>query len=273
LALRRPAKRGKIRSACDRANTMEGFLADKSTRLILDALTQAAASPARLPLFAGKTHPGLFPATASARMAAKRCQDDGLIRVEDTGGTSRAEREVCVVTDKGLDWLLSESSPRLVLEDFLRVLEKKQAQAAELVVAARQMASGLESLRSAIERLTPRIDAQSAQSHHLTPQSNHETPTNLEADIVSQLDQWHATSSRDCPLPELCRRLKSSHAEMSVGRFHDALRRLQENKLLYLHPWTGPLYEIPEPLYALLAGHEIAYYASPCVHQNSKSEM
>ena len=31
---------------------------------------------------------------------------------------------------------------------------------------------------------------------------------------------------------------------------------------IYLHPWTGPLYDIPEPPYALLIGHEIAYYAS-----------
>ena len=59
---------------------------------------------------------------------------------------------------------------------------------------------------------------------------------------------------------------------MTVGRFHDALRQLYEMNRVYLHPWTGPLYEIPEPLYALLAGHEIAYYASPRIHQNSKSE-
>ncbi len=31
---------------------------------------------------------------------------------------------------------------------------------------------------------------------------------------------------------------------------------------IYVHPWTGPLHELPEPAYALLVGHEIAYYAS-----------
>jgi len=27
-------------------------------------------------------------------------------------------------------------------------------------------------------------------------------------------------------------------------------------------PWTGPLYDLPEPHFALLVGHEVAYYAS-----------
>ena len=48
----------------------------------------------------------------------------------------------------------------------------------------------------------------------------------------------------------------------TIGHFHDSLRRLHEQEKIYLHPWTGPLYEIPEPPYALLVGHEIAYYAS-----------
>jgi hypothetical protein len=242
---------------------MEGFLADKSTRLILEALTHAAAEPATLPLFAGKGNPGLFPATASARQAAKRCQDDGLIRLETIEGSGKSGREVCVVTDKGLDWLLSASSPRHVLEDFLRVLEQKQARTAELIAAARQMASGLESLRGAIERLTPRIQSQSAQTHHLTSQSAQKQPADLKVDIAAELEKWHAVTPRDCPLPELFRTLKDHHAEMSVGQFHDALRGMHEEHQVYLHPWTGPLYEIPEPAFAMLAGHEVAYYASP----------
>ena len=49
---------------------------------------------------------------------------------------------------------------------------------------------------------------------------------------------------------------------MSVGLFHDALRQLHEDHQVYLHPWTGPLYALPEPAFALLVGHEVAYYAS-----------
>ena len=41
-----------------------------------------------------------------------------------------------------------------------------------------------------------------------------------------------------------------------------ALRRLHAEERIYLHPWTGPLCELPQPPLALLVGHEIAYYAS-----------
>src|SRR5260370_507805 len=69
-------------------------------------------------------------------------------------------------------------------------------------------------------------------------------------------------ASGDCPLPELFRRLNDSHRDLSIGVFHDGLRQLHEQHRVYLHPWTGPLYELPEPPFALLIGHEIAYYAS-----------
>jgi hypothetical protein len=49
---------------------------------------------------------------------------------------------------------------------------------------------------------------------------------------------------------------------LTIGHFHDTLRELHEQEKIYLHPWTGPLYEMAEPAYALLAGHEIAFYAS-----------
>jgi hypothetical protein len=223
-------------------------LADQSTRMILDALSRAVAEPAGLPLFAGKATAGLFPATAKARQAARRCQDDGLIRVD------AASRDVSTITDKGLSWLLAQSSPRQVLEDFVRVLEEKQAQAVELIDAARRMAGSLESLRHAVERLGP------LQPHHLAPAAS--ARRTLGEDILTRLERWHAVSSGDCPLPELFHRVAPAHPGLTVGQFHDALRALHAENRVYLHPWTGPLYDLPEPPYALMTGHEIAYYAS-----------
>ena len=59
-------------------------MADKSTRLILDALARAAAEPYGLPLYATKADPGLFPASALAKTAADRAKADGLLRVVET---------------------------------------------------------------------------------------------------------------------------------------------------------------------------------------------
>ena len=77
-----------------------------------------------------------------------------------------------------------------------------------------------------------------------------------EAQIVEALARW--VNSGDCALPELFRQCGAS----SIGAFHDALRRLEAAGRVYLHPWTAPLYAIPEPAYALLAGHAVCYFAS-----------
>ncbi len=63
-------------------------------------------------------------------------------------------------------------------------------------------------------------------------------------------------------MPELYRRVHRTAPSLTIGRFHDTLRQLHEEERIYLHPWSGPLYEIPEPPYAVLIGHEVAYYVS-----------
>jgi hypothetical protein len=245
-------------------------LADRSTQLILDALTRAAAEPHGLPLYANKADPGLFPATAVAKTAADRAKADGLIRVVEIEAKGRAVREVCVLTDKGLEYLTRQASPRQVLEDFVRVLEERQAAVSEIGQSVAQMAAGLHAIRSTVEQVLPRL------AHH--PAMNG-APMNgqlassrpavtaasdaLIADVKARLAEWHADAgaSHDCPLPDLYRKLEAAD-RVSVGLFHDALRQLHDDHQIYLHPWTGPLYVLPEPAFALLVGHEVAYYAS-----------
>ena len=77
------------------------------------------------------------------------------------------------------------------------------------------------------------------------------------------LESWQAAESLDdFPLPELYHRARRACPLLTIGVFHDCIRTLHERKEIFLHPWTGPLHEIPEPALALLVGHEIAYYAS-----------
>jgi len=81
--------------------------------------------------------------------------------------------------------------------------------------------------------------------------------------LLAELTRWHsAGASEDCPLPHLFKATRNAKLNGTIGQFHDALRQLHDEGKIYLHPWTGPLYDIPEPPYTLLIGHEIAYYAS-----------
>jgi hypothetical protein len=252
-----------------RSPAKEGLVADKATQLILGALSRAAAEPAGAWLYGNKTQPGLFAATTLARQAAQRCLDEGYLRVVGTETRGKATRERCAVTDKGLAYLLAQVNPRQVLEDFIRTLDARHGQVKQLVESARQMQAGVEALKGNAEAVLqqvqhrPPLAAPSANGHRPAAKPPAEEPVAaVTTALRSRLASWAAAASEDCPLPELYRQVRQALPALTIGQFHDALRRLHEQGHIYLHPWTGPLHELPEPPYALLGGHEIAYYAS-----------
>lgn len=272
-----------------------GAVADKLTQQILDALGKAAADPAGLPLFAGKTDPGLFPPVATAKPASQKCLADGLIRVVRADAGGKGGRERYGLTDAGWEFLLAAADPKQVLEDFVRVLEARQAEVGELLATARRMADGLHGLKDAVARVLPRVTVArvrapdalhifSAGGDDFDPRDRSGGPpcrngaavldappalkidpaAELAAAVLDRLTDWaaSATAGEDCPLPDLFRGLTTRDPAPTLGAFHDCLRALHAGGAVYLHPWTGPLYALPEPAFALLAGHNIAYYAS-----------
>ncbi len=232
-------------------------MADRSTQLVLDALSRAAADAAGVPLLGNKTTPGLFATTATGKSIARRCLDEDLLRVVRTETRGKSSVDICTITDKGLAHVLGQLSPRQVLEDFIRALEAKQSQVGELLMIARQMQAGIDALKLSAERVLRQLQQSTAIPAPSVNGSGHETESWVEA-VLAYLGR----RSEDCPLPELFREAQRSAPTLTIGRFHDALRRLIDRGQIYLHPWTGPLYALPEPAMALLVGHEIAYYAS-----------
>jgi hypothetical protein len=238
-------------------------VADRSTQLVLAALGRAAADPAGVPLHGSKAQPGLFTGTAAGKQAAQHCLDEGYLRVVATETRGKTKQDICTISDKGLAYLLTQVSPRQVLEDFLRVLEARQGQVGELLGTARRMQASLDALRATAEHVLQQV------RHTPLPGTNGAAPKPAPArpawldEAVAHLGRWQASgASEDYPLPDLYRQLGQSVPGLTVGQFHDGLRRLHDEGLIYLHPWTGPLHDLPEPSYALLIGHEIAYYAS-----------
>ncbi len=241
-------------------------MADRSSQLVLSALTRAAADAAGVPLFAGKNQPGLFPTTQLGKQTAQRCRDEGyLLAVAD--GPPGKSGPVCTLTEKGMAYLLGQVSPRQVLEDFVRIVEEREGQLDQLLAVARKMQAGLESLRGAATAVLGRMDAPAGDLKALFAEFRQEKTPPPAADpapaIVAALEAWaRSCTQEDCPLPELFRRLEATSPGLTIGAFHDALRRLHASGQVWLHPWTGPLYEVPQPPFALLVGHEVAYYAS-----------
>lgn len=257
-------------------------MADKLLPLIVAALTRAAAAPAGTPLVGTKTAPGLFPPTAAAKPAAKKAVEDGLLAEVGTGGGYAA-------TTQGMEYLLAESSPKQVLEDFCRALEAREGEVGELLAAARRMADQLAGLKDAVAAVLPRVTAGRIIAGRERPEfartavgsangdatmtatlaapaavATADPSDDLAGAVLARLADWAASAAagQDCPLPDLYRSLGLREPPPTIGTFHDCLRGLHAAGRVYLHPWTGPLYALPEPAYALLAGHNVAYYAS-----------
>jgi hypothetical protein len=249
-------------------------VSDKSSQMVLAALSRALAEPAGLPLHGTKSAPGLFASTALGRQAALRCKEEGYLQTITATDPPKGKTapEVCVLTEKGMTFLLGQVSPRHVLEDFVRVLEARQTQVGELLTLAGRTHATLDALKANAEKVLHHLLSASAtplsgasSNGSIQPGTNGlaAPPADETALLLDFLARWQTSSaSEDCPLPELFRQARAAAPALIIGRFHDALRRLHDDGQIYLHPWTGPLYEIPEPSYALLVGHEVAYYAS-----------
>lgn len=271
-------------------------MADKLTQTILDGLTRAASESTGLPLIASRSEPGLFPATTLGRAAAQKCQADGLLTVARTEARGRSNCEFLTLTDSGWEFLLARVNPKHVLEDFVRVLESRQGDVHGLLEVAKRMADSLDGLKDAVGRVLPQIETATIRrpepdpanaeceqgsyahdfangvveermngTHGMNGTALLEAPvTELTGALLARLADWasSAGASEDCPLPELYRSLGTRDPAPTVGEFHDCLRMLHGRGKVYLHPWTGPLYSMPEPTYALLVGHNVAYYAS-----------
>ncbi len=230
-------------------------MADRNSHHLLEGLRRAAAEPSGASLHAGKGTSGLFPATAAGRLAAQRGKDEGYLRSIEISANGKPGSETCAITEKGLAYLERECDPRHLLEDLVRAIEAREGQLAELLTRVGAWQGGMAELRAVAERYLQAAT-------HLDPSDPDSRDPQAEA-VLRCLAEWQGTgTAEDCPLPVLIHRVRETLPALTLGQFQDALRSLKEQNRIYLHPWTGPLYAMPEPACALLSGHEVAYYAS-----------
>jgi|SRR6516225_7696873 hypothetical protein len=236
-------------------------MVEKSTHLILEALSRAISDPSGLPLYCTKTENGFFNSSTSGKQAAQKCLEIGYLKVIRTETPGKTAREICTITEKGLSYLLGQISPKQVIEDLVRALEMRNAQVADLITMAKKSQITLEELRSLAGKFWHYWEKTAPPAFHAASSGN--GSESWKAEFLSFLNYWQVTrAAEDCPLPELFRHAVKSAPNLTIGHFHDNLRLFHQQEQIYLHPWTGPLYDLPEPVFALLVGHEIAYYAS-----------
>ena len=136
---------------------MEDPLADKSHALVLEALEHAMAEPGGLPLFGGKSQPGLFAGSAAGKRAAQVCQSEGLLKNIRTEPRGKSTVAICAISEKGLAFLLDQVNPRPILEAFVRSLDARQGQFADLLADAHVSQRYLEELKETVQKVLERV--------------------------------------------------------------------------------------------------------------------
>jgi len=216
--------------------------------IILHALSFALESAGVCSLFNKKGVQGLFPLSASGKLAAKHCFERHLLKVVEQ--STKPFTEMVKITRLGIRSVLEGIKIDKLLENAANFIESSGEK--NSVNPESDDAVFYHSLEKAAGLIARKLG--SSLLHDFTSPAKH---------IFILLKEWSdAGRAGDCQLYHLYQQLSARCPGITLGAFHDALRNLRQKKLIELHPWTGPLYEIPKPELALMAGHEIACYAS-----------
>lgn len=231
-------------------------MGNKLQELMIQGLTLAMADAEGKPLHGARSTPGLFPSTVAGKQAAHECIAANYLKVVGVETRGKSAIDLYGITETGTAFLLSRVSPRPVLEELVRVVESRGRQVEQVVAAARECQATFAALQGHVAKTLAQLQAQPAP----VPYSGDST---WKQDILRYLKDWQSSRpNEDCPLPDLFAHARQVLPGLTLGQFHDGLRRLHDDGQVYLHPWTGPLYEIPDPACALLIGHAVAFYAS-----------
>lgn len=254
--------------------------------LVLEAVERALADPAPRPLHGTKANPGVFLSkTVAAKQAAQCCLDGGLIekRGEQKGKGKGKAVNLYAVAPAGVAYLL-EHDPMASLVQAASGGVENLAQAAgrcqETLEHVQQRLGQLrETLAGAAARLRPpdveRLlkslrESQStggrSSSPAASPAKTGDAPkadSELERDVIRRLRQQKQQSPmRPIDLPQLYRFASSLRPDLSLGQFHDLLRRMAAARQVRLSPFTQAMYQLPEPECAMILGREVMYYVN-----------
>jgi hypothetical protein len=244
---------------------------DRVREATAEALKRALSGPAEHRLYKSGKLEGLFQGRGGvAGEAAAGALRDGLLEVVRTEARGKTVIEWVRATPAGVDFLDRHESPVRALEDLRAALRVNQQAVpvwlaemrAGLHALDRRLAADAEGWHQRLEALARRVDETLRRIEQATPP----LPDDLARDqpwaidAINYLDRRKSGGAAgDCPLPELFAALRRVHADLTLGAFHEGLRRLHDRHALRLKPAGGPL---AQPEFALLDGEAVCYCAA-----------
>ena len=243
--------------------------------LILEAIERALADPVPRKLHGTKTNPGVFlSATASAKAAAQRCLELKLIEPRSELKSKTKAVPLYGIAPAGVAYLLERDPVRNILTSTQTGIENLSRLAAAcnqtLLQVQKQLATLGDVVKNTATRLQPPDVSQllTAVQQAQSPGASAEgrggpSPSDLE--LQSALLSFVQQQQRQAPLrpvelPQLYRFTRSRQPALTLGQFHDLVRRMAESRQVRLSPFTQAMYQLSEPECAMIIGREVMYY-------------
>jgi hypothetical protein len=242
--------------------------------LALEALSRLLGEPAPKALHGSKSIPGIFPgASAAEKSAAKLCLDRGwLLPTGDAVGKGKSRKELYRLAPAGLQAVLAQSDPTGLLRSLADNVARLEGQTAELqsgiADALRPIgafATALSELKGAIGQALTKVkpvDLDQYRSVFATPPPTGTRDQFSWGDEVVRMaaEQKQRNAFQRLTLPQVFERLRARYPELTLGQFHDGLRRLQDERRIRLGPYTQALATLDDPRNALFLDREVKYY-------------
>lgn len=243
--------------------------------LVLEAMERALADPTPRKLHGTKANPGIFmTSSAAAKAAAQLCIERGLIVPCGQRGTKSKMETLYGLAPAGITYLLEHDPLRQLLtatHDAVARLVQTSVTCQQTLAAVQQQATQLQDVvqRAASRLELPDIEKMLAAVSTAKGDNGTQAATGGSgvaaatlADELQQHVQQHKRQSplRPLDLPQLFRFARSRQPDLSLGQFHDLVRRLSDAGRIRLSPFTQAMYQLPEPQCAMIVGREIMYY-------------
>lgn len=226
--------------------------------IVVAALKRALAALEPLPLFHSARQTGLFPKNRAGQQAAQYCQQQGWLHILGEKPTRKSTVQLATITQSGLIWLLEQTDLRTTLQALHQRLEQCETRWETWGDWLAECRQHLQQMQQLLQRVLDKTNDQVGDRYWVNGHPHAWLHTAWHC-----LRRWQETHPhKDCPLPELFRQVQENFPDLTLGQFQDGLRQLYHKEQIFLHPWAGPIYEIPEPEFAMMVGHALVYYAS-----------
>jgi hypothetical protein len=246
-------------------------MSDRITEVLVAALTQALEDPsAERRLYKSGKLDGLFPVRSGVSgEAAARALADGLLDKVRTETKGKTAIEWVRLAPRGVEYLNERQSPAQALHGLRDILRANQQaiplwladMRATLQAIDNRLSTDAQKWLQRLDVMVRRVDETLRRLDGAAPPPELAQAYPWAAGALAYLERRRGSgASGACPLPELFSALAREHPEISVGAFHEGLRRLREHRALRLLPANGA--ELTQPEFALLDRGLVLYHAA-----------